>query len=753
MKIIYTSEVHVRSKIIFLILGKRVNHFCTILFLISSSILFAQNHINSHWQFANGPYEASLNNISFDNSNSEIMYAGGTGAFRSDNGGEIWIDITPDTILGIGGEHSVIKADPNNSGIVYYGAGALFKSYNYGEDWEIIGFQSKSVSSINIDPINSNIIYIGLGNTTNNSIWKSTDGGETWEVKSSGIGSSQLPTQSCKAIKLNPLNNNSLIACVKGKGIYKSIDGADNWVSIWANFAVSDIEILPWDTTTILVASGALFKSTNYGLNWIQISDVNASCIEVDNITQDIYYGFHKTSDVGVTWDSLINPNLPTSFSLAMNIKDIRIKPGNNNLLYLATDVGIYKSTNKGLLWNQSFEGLNRFRTFDLRISSSEPNIIYSAGIQGIHKSSDRAKSWRYIGGSAYQNLITIHPEKPDIVFSGQVPILVIFYLWRTVDGGNTWERKLTDLYKRFVSVEFDPNNPDIVYAIASRLYKSTDIGDSWQIITVPAVPYSLQINPQNSSEIYLGTGGGLYKSTNGGEDWQYSGLPVGNNINVLISHQNISTIYATVYDVGFYISTDDGETWEKRNTGLTSNKFTQIKANPKITGQIFIGTEDDGIYYTNNSGDIWNKLEPEHPSVFINAISIDTIDTGRLLAAGMDVNGVYFLDSIISVTNLPFEEDVQLPHNFILYQNYPNPFNPVTQIRYSVPQEGLVILKIFDILGREVTTLVNEEKPAGEYSVDFNASSVNHQISSGVYFYSIIAGQFRMTRKMVLAK
>ncbi len=99
-----------------------------------------------------------------------------------------------------------------------------------------------------------------------------------------------------------------------------------------------------------------------------------------------------------------------------------------------------------------------------------------------------------------------------------------------------------------------------------------------------------------------------------------------------------------------------------------------------------------------------------------------------------------------IEISNTSSEE-------YALEQNYPNPFNPVTQIRYSVPQEGLVTLKIFDILGREVTTLVNEEKPAGEYSVDFNASSVNRQISSGVYFYSIIAGQFRMTRKMVLAK
>lgn len=104
-------------------------------------------------------------------------------------------------------------------------------------------------------------------------------------------------------------------------------------------------------------------------------------------------------------------------------------------------------------------------------------------------------------------------------------------------------------------------------------------------------------------------------------------------------------------------------------------------------------------------------------------------------------------------ITSVIEDNNLLSDYNIKLYQNYPNPFNPITQIRYSLPQDGLVSLKIFDILGREVITLVNEEKPAGEYTVDFNASSINRQISSGVYFYTIIAGEFKMIRKMVLAK
>ena len=86
---------------------------------------------------------------------------------------------------------------------------------------------------------------------------------------------------------------------------------------------------------------------------------------------------------------------------------------------------------------------------------------------------------------------------------------------------------------------------------------------------------------------------------------------------------------------------------------------------------------------------------------------------------------------------------------NFVLYQNYPNPFNPSTIIKYQVPEAGLVTLKVYDVLGREVKILVNQAKFLGEYSVQFDASA----LPSGVYFYSIIVGDFHQTKKMILMK
>ena len=110
-----------------------------------------------------------------------------------------------------------------------------------------------------------------------------------------------------------------------------------------------------------------------------------------------------------------------------------------------------------------------------------------------------------------------------------------------------------------------------------------------------------------------------------------------------------------------------------------------------------------------------------------------------------------YYNDEPSSIETEEFDYTIL---NYSLSNNYPNPFNPNTKIKYSIPQNvrretGNVSLKIYDVLGREVATLVNEEKPAGEYEVEFNAAN----LPSGIYFYQLKAGQFSETKKMVLLK
>jgi hypothetical protein len=138
-------------------------------------------------------------------------------------------------------------------------------------------------------------------------------------------------------------------------------------------------------------------------------------------------------------------------------------------------------------------------------------------------------------------------------------------------------------------------------------------------------------------------------------------------------------------------------------------------------------------------------------------AIGTDTISA--VVISGTDTVDI-FLDAVVSYVNpTSISENIISPDEFFLYQNSPNPFNPTTIIKYQIPKDGFVTLKIFDIVGNEVATLVNQEEAAGTHEIKFDTSQLSNRISSrdgyasGVYFYKIRAGEFSDTKKMLLLK
>ncbi len=136
-----------------------------------------------------------------------------------------------------------------------------------------------------------------------------------------------------------------------------------------------------------------------------------------------------------------------------------------------------------------------------------------------------------------------------------------------------------------------------------------------------------------------------------------------------------------------------------------------------------------------------------------LSLISKDTTISGGILnyvISSINYPSAFVL-KIYKHTQVSVEEITNraIPNESFLHQNYPNPFNPSTVIRYQIPVSGNVTLKVYDILGKEIATLVGEVKEAGSYNVTFNAS----QLASGVYFYNLLAGNYREVKKMILLK
>ena len=239
-------------------------------------------------------------------------------------------------------------------------------------------------------------------------------------------------------------------------------------------------------------------------------------------------------------------------------------------------------------------------------------------------------------------------------------------------------------------------------------------------------------------------TGAGyMYLSSDYGITWDFLGdLPIPVYAIGLFTNNNIiiETDEWGNFSQGIHISEDFCNTWTQianinGKTGLTLPSGSE-------EGYL-VGTEDLGVFLFSDEGDSLGSRNEGLTNLNIHTLSLDNIG---YVYAGTE-SGVWRRPLSEIVTSI--ENEITQPTEFILSQNYPNPFNPSTKIKYSIPQTSNVVIKIYDVLGSEVATLVNEEKSVGTYELNWNAAN----LSSGVYVYRLQAGSFVQTRKMILLK
>ncbi|MGO9482915.1 MAG: T9SS type A sorting domain-containing protein [Candidatus Kryptoniota bacterium] len=307
-----------------------------------------------------------------------------------------------------------------------------------------------------------------------------------------------------------------------------------------------------------------------------------------------------------------------------------------------------------------------------------------------------------------------------------------------STDNGSTWLNK----------------GPSFIYSLAASdsclfagtsigIFTSSDDGLNWNAANTGLTNLSVWDLAVYNNKIYAGTdSGGVYVSSNNSSSW----VPLGAaalNYRVRSIIVSDTDIFVGTEGGGVFLSTDNGTNWNPINTGLTDLNIYDLAVSGK---NIFAGTRFDGIFLSTDNGTGWTS---ENAGLANSPVYALIVIDGDLFAGTGGFTGNIWRRSLSEMITSVRQASSQTPKIYDLQQNYPNPFNPSTTISFALPSKSFVTMKIFDIMGRQVATIISEEMSAGNYSRQWNAAN----ISTGVYFYRLHAGSFTETKKLILLK
>jgi len=273
-------------------------------------------------------------------------------------------------------------------------------------------------------------------------------------------------------------------------------------------------------------------------------------------------------------------------------------------------------------------------------------------------------------------------------------------------------------------------------------VFRSTNNGVDWVSVNAGLNNNNVKtLEIGSNGFVYIGTQEGFFRSTDNGNSWTQVNSCLTITFISYISFNSTNDVFAATFN-GVFRSTNNGDTWVQTNLVESINSLA-INSN----GFIFAGTTNSGVYRSTDNGNTWIQINSGLINKNIRSLAISS--SGYIIA-GTSGGGVF--RSIQSTTSVKDERNNEIPTQFVLEQNYPNPFNPSTSIQYAVGSRQFIQLKVYDVLGNEVSTLVNEEKAPGNYKVNFSVDQ-NDNLSSGIYFYRLQAGSFVETKKMILMR
>lgn len=652
----------------------------------------------------------------------------------------------------------------SNTGYLIGDFGTILKTTNGGVNWNVM-FVGKKTYLNGISFINASTGII----CGQSSIFKTTTGGLNW------ITLLDTSFTTFRTIKMIDENNIFLLG---RNNLFYSKNGGLTWSPKNINTGLNDMFFFNKDTGYIVGSDlvvrtkdgGESFQYFNFrsGNNYLSVNfkDYNTGIITFVGPNSN-YTGSVKTTNSGISWTC---PNCGWFQTVPYYAKF-------NGNYGIGTEAGILFSTNFGESWNNANSTNSSYLS---GLGFADANNCFGVGDNGrILKSTNRGMDWENL------NRYSVFADLRDvIVFSNNV--ILVFgrsgyngIIYRTTDSGQNWNVAYTDTVQNsgIYKAKFINDNTGFAVGQGGEIVKTTTSGQNWFNIDFSTTPYRAITSLSNDDIIIAGINGTIIISNDLGLSWKYANSSTTNNLfGIEFINDN------TGFSVGSYgtilKSTDSGENWFGINSP-TNNHLYDINFFDDSIG-IAVGFSGT-ILRTTNSGMNWMivnggvsdyllgvKAVNENIYIVGRGLILKSINKGESwtmedVVYGGDLLGLNFRDSssvyAVGQGGTIMREFKTIPINIIsnnsivnsysISQNYPNPFNPITKINYELPITNNVSIKVYDVLGKQVKTLVNEKQNAGSYSVDFNG--VN--LPSGVYFYRLESGEFSDIKRMILVK
>ena len=532
---------------------------------------------------------------------------------------------------------------------------------------------------------------------------RTTDGGETWISQKSNTN---VVLKSVFFIDKNYgwiVGSKFSIPNRSSNVILRTTDGGNQW-------KLDSLEWLP---------SKIFFVDKNIG--WTICSNA------------EIYPNYHgiiiKTTDGGISWFHQTDGTQTSSFD-DLNFIDKNKGWVVGHLNSTGTPV-LLKTTNGGNDWITQQNNWD-FPLFSVCFTDSNDGFLVGEGGL-ILNTTDGGSFWNEQSSGTNQNLFDVYFINDSTGWAVGSDAVII----GTTDGGNSWRKQSEGKTTILNSVFFaDKNKGWAVGSNGTILHTSND--------GVPSQFSYFPLSPGNKWFFSQGFDGKIQlklvveKDTLLNDGYIYAKLNLYDNFNncsegwgYLRNDSNKIIQYPDILLLDFKMQLGDTVFSHGNHTPAVLNDIELDDVfNRYLSTYYFFATEYDYYSYTDSIG--FNTLW---------ATNFRNLFPELLLGCEID-DKVYGIITTI-------KEEKELVTEFKLYQNYPNPFNPATKIEYSIPKTSFVTLKVYDILGREVATLVNEEKSIGNYNVEFNGNG----LSSGIYFYKFQAGDYTSVKKMNLVK